>query len=97
VTIHHLALLAGLFVVPAWLTWYGHRLRGRTRSGRAAFWGAVAGHSLATIALAIIVLAPPTSWEGSGGREVAVYWLLLAGAAAGGLAGLLWKPKAQRE
>lgn len=82
-TIHHLALLVGLFVAPAWFMLQGHRLRDRTRRGRSMFWGAVTGHTVATIVLMIVLLSPPSMWQGSTAREYAVYWLLLAGTAAG--------------
>lgn len=84
-----LALLAGLFVVPGVLLWWGHRLRDRSRAAKLAFWGAVLGHTAALLVTTAAALNPPIWWAGGGfWRDFAVHWSLLVGAALGGLAGL---------
>jgi hypothetical protein len=77
-----LALLAGLFLVPALLLWMGHRLRRRTGGWRAAFWGATAGYGLGMLAALAALHQPPVLWTG-GGRAAVVHWGMLAGAALG--------------
>jgi hypothetical protein len=51
-TIGVVALLAGLFLVPAVLLAWGHRIRRLPPRSRRAFWGAIIGHVIAgTLAL----------------------------------------------
>ncbi|HSG41415.1 MAG TPA: hypothetical protein VLE27_17370 [Thermoanaerobaculia bacterium] len=84
----HVALLAGLFAVPALLLALGHRLRRRPPFWRRVFWGAVAGHSLALLVTLAAALYPPIAWaEGPRPRDNAVHWTLLLGALAGGAIG----------
>lgn len=84
--VHQLALLTGLFVIPAWLTWQGHRLRHRSARGRALFWGVVAGHTVAMIVLMVVIVTPSSPWSEGSMREYGVYWLLTAGSLLGALA-----------
>ena len=58
-----LAMLAGLFVVPAGLLWLGHRLRRRPPRWRGAFWGALAGHVAAVVLATVAALLPPELWS----------------------------------
>lgn len=84
----HVALLAGLFAIPALLLALGHRLRRRPPFWRQVFWGAVAGHSLALLLTLTVALARPVAWEGGPrARDNAVHWSLLLGAMVGGAAG----------
>jgi hypothetical protein len=87
----HLALLVGLFVIPALLLALGHRLRRRTPFWRRVFWGAVAGHSAALLVMLAVTLYPPVGWEGGPrARDHAVHWSLLLGSLVGGaIAGAL--------
>ena len=89
-TIHLLAFLIGLFIVPLLLLMFGHRLRRRSARARAAFWGAIIGHGLAsTIALGF-GLTPAVEWTSDDTmRGLAGYWSLLALPVLGGLAGWL--------
>lgn len=56
------ALLLGLFGVPAVLLWYGYRFRRRSPRGRAAFWGAVVGHCVAGVLAVVLGMIPPEAW-----------------------------------
>lgn len=81
----HLALLVGLFVVPALLLALGHRLRRRPPFWRRVFWGGVAGHSIALLVMAAVTMFPPVAWEGGFyARDVTVHWSIVLGALAGG-------------
>jgi hypothetical protein len=84
-TAEHVALLAGLFAVPALLLALGHRLRRRRPLWRRVFWGAVAGHSVAILVMLTATLYPPVAWEGGlRVRDVVVHWSLVLGAVVGG-------------
>lgn len=85
------ALLIGLFVIPALLLALGHKLRRRQPWQRRVFWGAVAGHSLALLVTMAASMYPPIWWAGgSFWRDAAVHWSMLFGALLGaGIAGLL--------
>ena len=87
----HVALLLGLFGVPALLLSIGHRLRQRPAVWRRVFWGGLIGHSLALLALMIVSMFPPVLWEGGPYmRDIAVHWSLILGAiVGGGIAALL--------
>ena len=87
---HQLALLAGLFLVPALALWLGHRFYRRSATMRAAFWGAVVGHSLATLVVTAVALAPPRFWEDADvGRGLVGYWGLLLGGIGGAAVAVL--------
>lgn len=84
-----IALLAGLVIIPALLTWAGHRLRGRSAALRGAFWGGAIGYGVATAAFLIAALAPPVLWPDDSLRQAVVYWSLLAGSGIGAAIGSL--------
>ena len=85
-SLEHVALLAGLFVVPALLLAVAHRLRRRSPRLRRIFWGALTGHSLAILVMLGVSMFPPILWEGGlRMRDVAVHWSLLLGGVLGGL------------
>lgn len=87
-TAEHVALLLGLFVVPAVLLALGHRLRRRRLLLRRVFWGAVVGHSIALLVMLAATLYPPVGWEGgTRPRDIAVHWSMVLGAVAGGALG----------
>jgi hypothetical protein len=89
-TVHGLALLLGLFGVPAALATLGHRFRERDPSERRRFWGGVIGYGVGLAVTLTAMMAPPVWWAGGGVvREVAVHWSMLAGFLAGVLAGPL--------
>lgn len=84
--IANLALLLGLFAVPAWLLWIGHRLRDRTAVQKGAFWGGVIGHTVA-IGVAMVALhVPGVVWDG-GARVLLAFWSLLLGGVTGAALG----------
>lgn len=84
----HVALLVGLFAIPALLLALGHRLRRRPPFWRGVFWGAVAGHSIALVVTLAVALSPPIAWaDGPRPRDNAVHWSMLLGAVVGGAAG----------
>lgn len=82
-----MALLAGLFAVPALLLWLGHRLRHRTPAARGVFWGALLGHTLGMLVTLGALHYPPVLWGGTAGRELAVHASMAAGAALGAAGG----------
>lgn len=84
-----IAMLLGVFVVPAALLWLGHRLRRRPARVRAVFWGAVIGH-IAAIACAHMALMPPEEWSPDDRLRGALgLWSFLVLPVLGGLVGLL--------
>ncbi len=83
-----LALLAGLFVVPALLVWLGHRLRRRAAGWRGAFWGGVIGHTVGMLAAVWAMHLPAVLWAGGDARTALVHWGMLIGAILG--AGVGW-------
>lgn len=82
-----LALLAGLFLIPAVALWLGRGIRFRSPRTKAAFWGGVFGHSLAAVAWLVAALLPPVAWPESGGRSLILFGVLLVGAVAGAALG----------
>ena len=91
-TAGRLALLLGLFGVPAALLWAGHRMRRRSPRWHAAFWGALVAHLLAAVVATIASLVPPEDWRPDDvWRGIFGFWTLLVapvvGAAVGALAG----------
>jgi hypothetical protein len=84
------ALLLGLFAVPAVLLWAGHRLRRRSPGWRGAFWGAVLAHTLASLSAMAAAMWPPVEWgAGDRWRGLAGFWLMLLAAPAGAALGYL--------
>lgn len=82
----NVALLLGFFAAPLALLALGHRLRDRTYIQRRAFWGGVIGHTMALLVAVVALHYPAMVWSG-GVRTFAVFWLMLAAAAAGALLG----------
>ena len=60
-----IALLLGLFAVPAFLLWAGHHWRYRSNAVRGAFWGGLVAHSVAALLATIAGLYRPAEWAGS--------------------------------
>jgi hypothetical protein len=77
-----LAFLTGLLIVPCVLLWLGHRLRDRSPAQRGAFWGGVAGHTIAIIIAITLLHYPPQLWTGAV-RSALAMWVMLLGAAVG--------------
>lgn len=61
-TIHVLAMLIGVFVVPALLLWAGHRFRRRSPRTQEVFRGALAGHLAALVVGTWAALTPAEAW-----------------------------------
>jgi hypothetical protein len=57
------AMLLGLFIVPVFLLWLGHRLRRRSRRARATFWGALFGHTAGALFATVYSMIPPEQWR----------------------------------
>jgi hypothetical protein len=77
-TLGIVAFLLGLFGVPIALLVYGHKLRRRTDRGRAAFWGAVAGHCIAGTLAVTLGMIPPENWTSEDTlRGLAGLWAML--------------------
>lgn len=94
----HVALLVGMFAIPALLLALGHRLRRRPPFWRRVFWGAVAGHSIALLVTLGAALYPPIAWaDGPRPRDNAVHWTMVLGALAGGAIGGALRPRGRRE
>ena len=89
-SIGHVALLLGLFAVPALLLWLGHRLHRRSGRVRGAFWGGAMGHTLAICAATVAAMYPPAAWtEGEFTRGVLGFGAMLGGGVVGALLGAL--------
>lgn len=83
-----LALLLGLFVVPAVALALGHRLAKRPARQRGAFWGVVFGHTVAVVAATTAALALPVKWSEADVLRGAVgLWGMLVLGALGGVIG----------
>jgi len=92
VTVHHLGLLLGLFLVPLAALALGHRLAKRPARQRALFWGIVVGHTLAALVASAAALHLPVRWgESDLVRGLLGFWAMpvggLLGAAAGWMRG----------
>ena len=82
------AMLAGLFAVPAALLWAGHRLRRRSARWRAAFWGALTAHAAAGLVALVAAMVPPADWAPDDrGRGFLGFWLPLVAPVLGAVAG----------
>lgn len=78
-----IALVAGLFLVPAVLLWLGHRLRRQTDVRRRVFWGATIGYLLGMLLTLVTIHYPPVLWAGGGSRTAMVHWGMVVGATVG--------------
>ncbi len=82
------AMLAGLFAVPALLLWLGHRLRRRSARARGAFWGALVGHVVAIPPVLWVAMVPPSLWTPDDTVRGAIgFWALLVAPLVGGVVG----------
>ena len=82
-----LALVIGLFVVPAVVLWLGHRLRRQTAARRRVFWGATIGYVLGMLLMLAAIHYPPILWSGGGWRTAVVHWGMVIGAVLGAAIG----------
>ncbi len=92
------ALLIGLFAIPLALLWGGHRLRRRDNRYRAAFWGALIGHIVASTFALVLGMYPATEWAATDfWRGFGGYWLPVLLPVVGAATGALRiRPKPER-
>jgi hypothetical protein len=84
------ALLLGIFVVPAVLLWAGHRMRRRSARWHSAFWGAVAGHLVALVVGSAAGMMPAEQWaDDDTVRGALGLWSFLVLPAVGAMTGAL--------
>lgn len=87
-TVHHLGLLFGLFLVPLAALVLGHRLAKRPARHRALFWGIVIGHTLAALVASVAALYLPVRWtEADLVRGLLGFWAMPIGGAIGAAVG----------
>jgi hypothetical protein len=89
-TIGTLAMLIGLFGVPVFLLWAGHRMRRRSPRVRAVFWGALAGYGVASIAALAVSIYPAAVWDATDTlRGLFGFWSFVIGSLVGAMVGLV--------
>lgn len=89
-TLTHLILLLGVFLIPGLLVWAGHKIRRRSPEWRSAFSGAVIGHVLAILIGSIAAMTPPEAWAPTDlWRGALGVWSFAMLPLAGGLLGLV--------
>jgi hypothetical protein len=87
-TMHHAALLAGLFLVPLAALLLGHRLARRPARQRALFWGIVVGHTAAALVASVAALHLPVRWSDADLlRGLLGFWAMPLGGVVGGAIG----------
>ena len=86
--IARIALLLGLFGVPAVLLMIAHGIRNLGETAKRRFWGGVIGH-VAGITFALLsMMMPPVLWS-EAFRTAAVHWSMIVGFGIGVLVGPL--------
>jgi hypothetical protein len=86
-----IAMLVGLFGVPVFLLWSGHRLRRRTPRQRAMFWGALVGYGVASLAALAVSISPAAMWDANDTlRGVLGFWSFIIGGVLGAAGGLVF-------
>lgn len=89
-SLQQMALLAGLFIVPGTLLSIGHRLRRRSPRLQSAFWGAIAAHILASLAVLWFSMIPAEGWQSTDMLRGAIgFWSLLIAPVVGGALGAM--------
>lgn len=91
------ALLVGLFAVPVAFLWLGHGWRRRTPRQRAAFWGGLAGYLVASLAVMLAGMIPPSEWSAADTVRGALGWWSLLVAPALGAAVAVLAAKSRRD
>jgi putative Ca2+/H+ antiporter (TMEM165/GDT1 family) len=85
-----IALMLGMFVVPAILLTAGHKLRKRSPRVQSAFWGAIVGHVIAMLLASYFGMMPAELWQSSDTvRGFFGFWFMLIGPVIGGAIGSL--------
>ena len=87
-TLHHLGLLIGLFLVPLLALAIGHRLTRRPARQRAVFWGLVIGHTIAALLATVAALYLPVRWSDADvWRGLLGFWAMPIGGGVGAAVG----------
>ena len=85
-TAGQIALLLGLFAVPAALLYAGHHLRRKARWVHFVFWGSLAGHTTLAVIALWYSMVPAAEWgPGDTVRGFAGFYGMLAGGIVGAL------------
>jgi hypothetical protein len=85
-----IALLIGLFAVPALLLWAGHQWRHTGPRVRGAFWGGIIAHSGAAVLATVAGVLWPVEWESDDTmRGFLGFWSMLVLSAVGATIGAL--------
>jgi hypothetical protein len=95
--IGRIALLLGLFAVPAFLLWAGHHWRHTSARVRGAFWGGIIAHTLAAMLATAAGVFWPLEWGATDSwRGFFGYWSMLVLFIVGALIGALANERAER-
>lgn len=90
-TMGTLAMLVGLFGVPVFLLWAGHRLRRRSPRVRVVFWGALTGYGVASLAALAVSIYPAAMWSADDTlRGVLGFWSFVIGGLLGAAVALVF-------
>ena len=85
-----LAMLLGLFAVPAFLLWAGHHWRYTGPRMRGAFWGGIIAHTIAALLATLAGVLWPLEWDGGDRwRGFFGFWSMLVLFAIGAVIGAL--------
>ncbi|MDQ3082798.1 MAG: hypothetical protein M3R07_11370 [Gemmatimonadota bacterium] len=85
-----LVMLIGLFGIPSLLLWAGHHLRRKSPRVRGAFWGGLAGHTVAALIAVFYSMVPPEAWTAADMlRGFAGFYLMMLGALIGAVLGIM--------
>ncbi len=85
-----LVMLIGLFGIPSLLLWAGHHLRRKSRRVRGAFWGGLAGHTVAALIAVFYSMVPPEAWTAADTlRGFAGFYLMMLSALIGAVLGIM--------
>jgi hypothetical protein len=81
-------MLLGLFIVPVFLLWAGHHWRRRSAAVKGAFWGGVAGHTIAGLLASYAAMYRPELWSSENViRGFLGFWSMLCLGVGGALIG----------
>lgn len=90
-TMGTLAMLVGLFGVPVFLLWAGHRLRRRSPRVRVVFWGVLTGYGVASLAALAVSIYPAAMWSADDTlRGVLGFWSFVIGGLLGAAVALVF-------
>jgi hypothetical protein len=91
------AMLLGLFAVPAFLLWAGHHWRHTTPRIRGAFWGGLIAHTAAALLATAAGVFWPREWDpGDTWRGFFGFWSMLVLFVIGAAIGAVVNGRASR-